>query len=68
MTGHDTRGYYKKFTVVREDTGEEVVEDTFTLIPAHDDWAIPALLAYADACEAEAPQLAADLRQLAAGA
>lgn len=60
------RGYYKKFTVIRNDTGEEVTEDTFTLIPAHDEHAIPALEAYAAACEADNPDLARDIRALLA--
>lgn len=62
----DEQGYYKKFTIIRNETGEEVTEDTFTLIPAHDEYAIPALEAYAKACEADNPELAADIRALLA--
>jgi hypothetical protein len=60
----DTRPYYNKFLVVRRETGEEVTEPTFTLIPSHDKHAKVALLAYADACEDDNPALANDLRTL----
>lgn len=62
----DPKGYYEKFTVIRNDTGEEVTEPRFTLIPSHDEHAKAALLAYADSCESENPGLAADLREMAA--
>lgn len=63
----DTRPFFRKFRVVRIETGEEVLEPTFTLIPSRDPWAAPALLAYADACAKDAPDLAHDLRRLAEG-
>lgn len=59
----DERGYYEKFTVIRNDTGEEVKGFRFTLIPSHDPHAGTALRAYADAVEAENPQLAEELRE-----
>jgi hypothetical protein len=63
----DDRPYYRKFRVIRVETGEEVPEDTFTLIPAHDEYAAVALRAYADVCESDNPALAVDLRRLADG-
>lgn len=59
----DPKGYYEKFTVIRNDTGEEVTDFRFTLIPSHDPHAEVALRAYADAVEAENPQLARELRE-----
>lgn len=61
---HDARGYYSKFTVIRRETGEEVTDATFTLIPASDPHARVALAAYAEACEEDNPGLARDLREL----
>lgn len=43
------RGYHKRFRVIREETGEEVEERTFTLIPSRDPLAAVALAAYAEA-------------------
>jgi hypothetical protein len=60
----DQRGYYSKFIVTRRDTGEEVGEATFTLIPEHDEHAVVALKAYATSCAAKNPELARDLRDL----
>lgn len=61
------RGRYDKhkFRVIRNSTGKQVEEETFTLIPEHDAWARPALLAYARACERQAPSLARSLRRMA---
>lgn len=61
----DMRGYYDKFQVIRRETGEEVDGPKFTLLPDHDPHAKAALLAYADSCEDENPDPAADLRVLA---
>ncbi len=41
------KGLYKKYLVYKADTGEEVKEDCFVLIPAKDEAARKALLAYA---------------------
>lgn len=60
----DTSRYHRKFLVIRTKDLTVVEENTFTLVPSRDPWAKPALLAYASACEAEAPELAADLRRL----
>lgn len=48
-TTRDERGYHKKFRVIRTETGEEVEERTFTLIPSKDPAARIALAAYARA-------------------
>lgn len=61
----DMKGYYDKFQVIRRETGEEVAGPTFTLLPDHDHHAKVAVRAYADSCESENPELAADLRLLA---
>jgi hypothetical protein len=61
----DLRGYYDKFQVTRRETGEEITGPKFTLLPDHDPHARVALRAYADSCEGENPDLAADLRELA---
>lgn len=62
------RGLYAKFTVTRTDGtdapgGKHEGCDYFTLDLTHDEYAAPALLAYADACRAKYPALARDLRQ-----
>lgn len=65
--GNKARGLYNKFTVLRAD-GESSPGrkhdgcEYFVLDLTHDPFAWPALKAYADACEAEYPLLAADLR------
>lgn len=61
----DTRDeFYPKFKVIRNDTGEEVDPTTcYTLIPARDPNAGPALALYADLVEADMPGLARDLRE-----
>ena len=60
-------GLYNKFSVGRTDgrdnPGEKHCDcDYFVLDLTHDPYALPAILAYADACFREYPQLAADLR------
>ena len=68
MGEHDKdRGLYGKFVVTRTDGssnagGKHVDCDYFVLDMTHDKFAGTAMLAYADACEAEYPKLAADLR------
>lgn len=59
------RGYYDKYTVTRNDTGETVAGPTFTLVVTRDPFAYDALRAYADACEDDNPTLAEELRELA---
>jgi hypothetical protein len=59
----DPKGYYEKFKVIYNDTGEEVTDFRVTLIPSHDPHAAVALRAYADAVEADNPQFAADIRE-----
>jgi hypothetical protein len=60
-------GVYRKFIVNRADGssvpgGKHERCEYFVLDWAHDPFAIPAARAYADACEAQYPALAADLR------
>lgn len=60
-------GLYRKFTVTRTDGSSRSGKkhefcDYFVLDWTHDPFAIPAARAYADACEAVLPELAADLR------
>jgi hypothetical protein len=60
-------GLYRKFWVRRTDGGSRDGEkhedcDYFVLDWAHDPFAIPAALAYATACEAKYPELAANIR------
>jgi hypothetical protein len=62
----DMRGFYDKFQVIRRETGEEETGPTFTLLPDHDQHALPALLSYAESCETVNPGLAKDLRDLVA--
>ncbi len=64
-----SKGLYGKFIVRRVDGtdgpgGKHDGCQYFVLDLSHDPFAGPAALAYADACEAEYPQLAADLRAL----
>lgn len=61
------KGLYEKYLVMRHDGssrdgGKHHGCDYFVLDWTHDRFAIPAALAYADACEAEFPELARDLR------
>jgi hypothetical protein len=65
--GDRTRGLYGKFRVERTDGSSAPGEkhagcDYFTLDLTHDPFAAPAIAAYADACAAEYPSLARDLR------
>lgn len=60
-------GLYDKYIVLRHDGstqpgGKHERCRFFVLDLAHDKFAVPALRAYADACEAEYPELARDLR------
>jgi len=63
------RGLYNKYDIVHradgssEPGGKHSGCRYFVLDLTHDEFARPALLAYADACEARFPLLAADLRQ-----
>ena len=64
------RGLYQKYRVQRVDGehllgGKHAACQHFVLDATHDPFAKPALLAYADACEADYPLLANDLRALA---
>jgi hypothetical protein len=67
--GDTTRGLYDKFTIRRTDGADLIVGgkhwecEYFVLDRTHDKFARAALLAYADACAAEYPLLAADLRR-----
>lgn len=69
----DTRGIYRKFNIERTDgdpTGKHQACNYFVLDLIHDEFAIPALRAYAKACAKKHPQLAKDIRwalQLASG-
>lgn len=65
--GDKTRGLYNKFRVERTDGtskpgGKHHGCDYFVLDVTHDPFAIPALSAYAEACEKEYPLLADDIR------
>lgn len=62
------RGLYKKFNVERTDGssqpgGKHAACEYFVLDLAHDPFAVPALAAYAEACQNTYPLLATDLRQ-----
>lgn len=67
------RGLYQKFSVERLD-GSSVPGQKhdgcvyFVLDITHDPFAIPALWAYAEACQREYPKLAKDLVDMAAAA
>lgn len=56
----DTRGYYEKFTVIDNRTGEVYPYKTFT-IKISDPHSGPALLAYAGSVRTENPSLFRDL-------
>lgn len=64
------QGLYRKYTVerVHDPTGKHRGCLHYVLDLTHDPFAKPALLAYAEACAAEYPKLAADLRKLVADA
>lgn len=60
------RGVYNKFTVHRNDgkdspNGKHNACDYFVLDLTHDDFALPALIAYEQACRDKFPLLADDL-------
>ena len=64
--GDRTRGLYGKFFVERTDGKSEPGEkhhgcEYYVLDLMHDKYAVPALRAYAEHCQAEYPALAADL-------
>ncbi len=63
------KGIYQKFRVERTDgksaAGEKHCDCRYFVIDIeHDEYADAALLAYADECEAEYPDLAEDLRNM----
>lgn len=65
----DTRGVYQKYVVRRTDGRDEPGEMhqncwLFVLDLDHDAYALPALRAYADACQFSHPELANDLRAM----
>jgi len=62
------RGIYRKYEVRRlnDPTGKHAECEYYVLDWKHDKFTIPAVLAYAAACEAEFPELARDLRARAA--
>jgi hypothetical protein len=62
-----SQGIYRKYHVKRlnDPTGKHDNCEYFVLDWRHDPYTKPAVLAYADACEAEYPELAADLRRKA---
>lgn len=68
-TSDAQRGFYWKYTVTRVDGDPEDKHGAckhFVLDLTHDPFAVPALQAYASACEASFPKLAADVRALLA--
>jgi hypothetical protein len=67
------QGIFNKFTVTRTDgrhvAGEKHADcEHFVLDITHDRHALPALIAYADSCKADYPQLSAELRSKAMNA
>ena len=67
MARDTDRGIYKKYHVkkLKDPKGKHIYCDYFVLDWQHDPYTVPAALAYADACEAEFPQLAKELREKA---
>ena len=68
--GDKTRGLYGKFNVTRVDgssasDGKHADCEYFVLDASCDPHAIPALMAYAQSCEADYPLLARDVRKMA---
>jgi hypothetical protein len=67
-------GLYDKYKMIVRNDGQSAIGGRhfgcqyYVLDITHDPFAAPALRAYADACEAEYPALARDLRALARGA
>lgn len=69
----DAKGIYRKFEVKRSDgsSGPGSKHEHcayFVLDLEHDEYAIPALRAYADACRASHPELAADIDKIVVSA
>lgn len=62
-SGFRRDGLYNKFDVVSTRTGDFVDTFTFTLIPDGDAYAHVALVAYANACSVEAPELASNIKE-----
>lgn len=65
----EEQGLFNKFQVFRTDGSHNFGKkhygcNYFVLDTDHDPFAIPALMAYADACESTHPQLAADIRDI----
>lgn len=69
MSDDKDKGLYGKYEVKRRNdpTGKHDNCDFFVLDLVHDEFAAPALKAYADACREEYPALAADLDKVVAG-
>jgi len=67
-SGHDKDlGLYRKFQITRHDpTGKHSNCFYFVLDVDHDQFSIPALEAYAVACEKEFPKLSSDLKGIIA--
>lgn len=62
MSNDNELGLYNKYDVRRIDGSDKHRNCSyFVLDLQHDKFAIPALIAYAEACEVEFPQLSADL-------
>ena len=66
MGDDPTRGLYHKYIVTRTDGSSKPGEkhdgcQYFVLDCTHDEFALPALRAYAEACKAKYPLLSADL-------
>ena len=62
----EEKGLYNKYSVVRleDPKGKHDFCEYFVIDLDHDEFARPALLAYADACEEKYPELAKDLRRM----
>ena len=58
--GQEPRGLWEKYRIIRKPRGE-VVTNGFVLRPETDPHALTALLAYAEACNGDNPELASDL-------
>lgn len=63
MSNDTTQGLYRKYHVRRVDDPTDKHADCryFVLDPAHDKFAVTALIMYIAACEKEYPKLAQDL-------
>jgi hypothetical protein len=64
QAGDEDRGVYQKYRVERlnDPTGKHAGCNFFVLDLVHDKFSIPALRAYAKACQKKFPQLAKDIR------